>query len=206
MTFTFKEGGLFVKCKNCNKELTDGTAFCPECGASTDSDNNDSNKQEKGNNFITSFWKKADLFMKLIICLIILIFLIFIISAIAQNGFAIFISICVFIGLIISILINKDIIQTSEKWISYVSVGVSVLLIPLILISFSWGNSNKTNMTNRSSTPIENTTISTAVTNPKTEMTKSSLTSVVTTEKATEATTTTITKENDSKRQINCVP
>ena len=195
-----------MKCKNCNKELAEGTAFCPECGTSIVTDNNASNEQEKTkrNNLITSFWEKADLFTKVIICLFIMIFLIFIISAIAQNRFAIFLSICEFIGLIISLLIAKDIIKTPQKWISYVTVGVGVLLIPLILISFSWKNSNNTNQTNRSSTPIANksTTISTTVTNKKNETTISLTTTIVTTEKTTEATTTIVTKENDNEASV----
>jgi len=100
-------------------------------------------KTPKDNAFIR-FWNKLDVYLKIAAVAIAVLIVFLIVAVFAKKAFAIVISVLEIAGIIIAILMHKDVIKVSQKWIKYLVMGVSVLLIVLNIASFSWGKSNST--------------------------------------------------------------
>lgn len=85
------------------------------------------------------FWTKLDLFMK-IACIATAVFVVFLLVAVfAKNTFGIIISALQLCGLIVAILMHREVIKLPQKWIGILVLGLSILLVFLNVYSYTWG-------------------------------------------------------------------
>jgi len=86
---------------------------------------------------LNEFWKKLNIIEKILTCLSGVFLLELIISIIAGKQFAMIISIIQIVGIIITFLIEKNVIKTSHKWLKYIIPVICILLTFLYFNLFS---------------------------------------------------------------------
>ena len=153
-----------MKCSNCGTELSNNAKFCKQCGEKVNIKEDDikkegtTNKQqnntanqvdqikftEKNNqeqnvikNKVKELWKKLNVFEKICVCLSGIFILELIISLIAGKSVAMIISIIQIIGVVISFLMEKNIIKTTHKWIKITLPIICVFFVLAYIASFS---------------------------------------------------------------------
>lgn len=109
---------------------------------------------------LLAFWKSLDGFSKVITVSTAVVVLLLLIAVCTGKGFAIFFSIIQFSGLIVAILMHKNVIklEAKKKWIKYIILVTAILLSFLNIMSYSWGKDKKPNYDTTYQTQISDTT------------------------------------------------
>lgn len=157
-----------MKCPKCGAELPGGVKFCPKCGYYSDNANEqpqNTNTPEiapvtSGNNSVDNsvkskllrIWNDLSMFSKIAAIAMAIVIILLIIAICTKTVFAIVFSVLQLAGLIIAVLMNKDII-TLQQWFKYIVLAAVILLSILNIASYSWGRSTKPNYPPSSSQP-----------------------------------------------------
>lgn len=140
-----------MKCKKCGNELLSDVKFCPECGAKIGLPTDSISKEKAGTGSLIAnlwdtlktktleWWKSIDTIERVVVISRALLFILLCIALYSHNGWAIFFSIMQIIGLLVSVLLHKKIIETPYDWLKYAIFGLVIIFIILNLASYSWG-------------------------------------------------------------------
>lgn len=158
-----------MKCPKCGTEHPSGVKFCSNCGYYSDSTNEqpqNTNTPEiapvtSGNNSVDNsvkskllrIWNDLSIFSKIAAIAMAIVIILLIIAICTKTVFAIVFSVLQLAGLIIAVLMNKDIITLQQQWFKYIVLAAVILLSILNIASYSWGRSTKPNYPPSSSQP-----------------------------------------------------
>ena len=136
-----------MKCPNCKKEIKDNSKFCKLCGEKIekiDKTEKEDKIEELNNidedvkkvkasndllNKLLEIWKKLNLFEKIIVPIGIVIIFSLLVALIANKSGAVVIAVIQLIGIVVTILIERNIIKTDKNWIKYVILVICFLMI-----------------------------------------------------------------------------
>lgn len=138
-----------MKCPNCKKEIKDNSKFCKLCGEKIEKIDkvekedkiekknkiniDEDVKSVKASNDLPSklleIWKKLNLFEKIIVPIGIVIIFSLLIALIANKSGAVVIAVIQLIGIVVTILIERNVIKTDKNWIKYVILVICFLMI-----------------------------------------------------------------------------
>lgn len=93
---------------------------------------------------ISALWNKLDLFCKISAISLAVVVVLTIIAIILKNALAIVFSILQLAGLIVALLVHKDVIKMNHKmkWIRYFILAVAIILTYTNIASYFWTNKN----------------------------------------------------------------
>lgn len=137
-------------CHECGTELTDGVKFCPNCGAKVDVEeviDADVPKSketitdlEKVKGKLVNIWNSLEFFYKVAAVEMLIAVLLLFAALCVHKILPIFISILQIGSLIAAICFHKGILKTQKKDGKYVLLIVSIFLVVLNIISYSFGD------------------------------------------------------------------
>lgn len=158
-----------MTCHKCGAELPGGVKFCPKCGYYSDSTNEQpqntntpeiapvTNSNNAVGNSVKSkllrIWNDLSMFSKIAAIAMAIVIILLIIAICTKTVFAIVFSVLQLAGLIIAVMMNKDIITLQQQWVKYIVLVAAILLSVLNIASYSWGMSTKPNNPPTSSQP-----------------------------------------------------
>ena len=150
-----------MKCQNCKKEIEDNSKLCKLCEEKIEKieKTTKEDKIEKKNKInidedvknvkahkdlsskLLEMWKKLNLFEKIILPIGIVIIFSLLAALIANKNDAVIIAIIQLIGIVVTILIERNIIKTDKNWIKYVILVICFLMIGSYISFFKVHNS-----------------------------------------------------------------
>lgn len=161
-----------MTCPKCGTELPNGVKFCPKCGYYSDSTNGQPqntnttetssdmqtlNSDHSADNSVKSklikIWSSLSMFSKIAAIAMAIVIILLIIAICTKTVFAIVFSVLQLAGLIVAVLMNKDIIILQQQWIKYIVLAAAIMFSILNIASYSWGKGNKPNNPSTSSQP-----------------------------------------------------
>lgn len=168
-----------MKCSYCGAHLTDDSKYCSYCGQKTEIDNsfvseNDSStcheeteqakciESNNGKSFYdkvthkcAEYWNSLSLYGKTVSVSLVVFMFIGLIALIIGKTVAVIIAAIQIIIAVISILMHNNIIRLEDnrKWLKWLALVVSALLLILYIASYSWGKELEPEATIPSPTP-----------------------------------------------------
>lgn len=118
-------------------------------GSASSSGNNQQNTATSRSSYegikskTTGTWDKLDLFMKIVVVAAAVIAIFLIIAVFTKNTYGIVFSFIQLSGLVVAALMHKGTIRSSNDWIKWLVIGISLLLVLLNIRSYSWRKTNE---------------------------------------------------------------
>lgn len=135
-------------CKKCGFELEDGIKFCTNCGENTDPiKESEQSRQQKGGfhsiqEKMLKKWMTLTLFYIIAVVEFCIIAILFLAAVFLHKGLPIFLSIVQILGLLVAVLMDKDIINTKKTASKYMVLTIVACFTVLNLFSFFVGHKN----------------------------------------------------------------
>ena len=122
-----------MKCLNCGTTLTKDAKFCPCCGTKveiyTTSEQSKKTLQEKIKVFVVKSWNKLSLYGKVSTISIAFFTFFFLVALLAEKNLASFFAMFSLVLVIFALLLKKEVIKTSKKWLHIIALSLSFILI-----------------------------------------------------------------------------
>lgn len=97
-------------------------------------------------------WNKLDLFSKIVVVIIGVVALLFIIALCMGSILSIIFSVFQVAGLIVALLLHKDRIKTNQKWVKYIALIISIVILALNVFT-CFNNSERKEISHKVETP-----------------------------------------------------
>lgn len=107
---------------------------------------------KKQNSKLSLLWRNLDLFSKIVFAIIGVVALLFIIALCMGSILSIVISVFQVSGLIVALLLHKDKIKTNQKWVKYIALIISIVLLALNVFT-CFNNSERKEISHKVETP-----------------------------------------------------
>ena len=153
-----------MKCPNCEVELPENSKFCAACGVkiengethsegATNITTEESSKavktsvkekvpEETIQSTATKLWNSLDLFYKVAAIVTFAISILLIVSICIGKAWPIVFSVLQLGGVVVAVLLHKNIIKLNYDWVKFVALGIVMLLTVFNIFSYSWGADN----------------------------------------------------------------